>query len=116
MTDGDGLVESLPDRPLTQPERFAFASHDAFETIIPDDVREDPDTGEEAIHAALFVAAEWVTAVRYDEESGWSILYRSEKPDDDVTSGGVLSSADLDADHPIRAGMAAMRDAHDGDQ
>lgn len=110
-------MAALPDRPLTQGERFAFARHDRFESVIPHDVREDPASGEEVMYAALFVSEEWVTAVNYREDEGWEVLYRG-AVEENVVANGVLSTKDLDDDHPIREGMQAMtavRDHGDGD-
>lgn len=110
MDERSDVVEALPDRPLTNEERFAFARHDGFESIIPHGTSTDPETGEDVMHAALIVSAAWVTAVNYTEGEGWEAVYRGSM-DENPVANGILSTTDLDDGHPIRQGMLALTEA-----
>jgi len=113
MVEEGSLVESLPDRPLSQSEREALEAHDRIQSIMPQSSTFGPKH-EETIETAMFIGYDWVTAVTYEAGHGWRVIFKSEM-EDNILSDGYLRSEDLHDDHPIQQGMDAMETAASGD-
>ena len=109
MVEEGSLVESLPDRPLSQSEREALEAHDRIQSIMPQSSTFGPKD-EETIETAMFIGHDWVTAVTYEAGHGWQVIFKSEM-EDNILSDGYLRSEDLHDEHPIQQGMDAMRAA-----
>jgi len=109
MVEEGSLVESLPDRPLSQSEREALEAHDRIQSIMPQSSTFGPKH-EETIETAMFIGYDWVTAVTYEAGHGWRVIFKSEM-EDNILSDGYLRSEDLHDDHPIQQGMDAMETA-----
>jgi hypothetical protein len=109
MVEEGSLVESLPDRPLSQSEREALEAHDRIQSIMPQSSTFGPKH-EEIIETAMFIGYDWVTAVTYEAGHGWRVIFTSEM-EDNILSDGYLRSEDLHDDHPIQQGMDAMQAA-----
>lgn len=108
MAEGS-LIESLPDRPLSQSEQEALEAHDRIQSIMPQSSTFGPKH-EETIETAMFIGYDWVTAVTYEAGHGWRVIFNSEM-EDNILSDGFLRSEDLHDEHPIQQGMDAMREA-----
>ena len=109
MVEEGSLVESLPDRPLSQSEREVLEAHDRIQSIMPQSSTFGPKH-EETIETAMFIGYDWVTAVTYEAGHGWRVIFKSEM-EDNILSDGYLRSEDLHDDHPIQQGMDAMETA-----
>ncbi|MFT4892212.1 MAG: hypothetical protein ACI9YT_003153 [Halobacteriales archaeon] len=109
MAEEGSLVESLPDRPLSQSEREALEAHDRIQSIMPQSSTFGPKD-EETIETAMFIGYDWVTAVTYEAGHGWRVIFKSEM-EDNILSDGHLRSEDLHDEHPIQQGMDAMHAA-----
>jgi hypothetical protein len=106
MVDEGSLVESLPDRPLSQREQEALEAHDRIQSIMPQSSTFGPKD-EETIETAMFIGDDWVTAVTYEAGHGWTVIYQSEM-EDNILADGIFRSDELYEGHPIQEGMDAM--------
>ncbi|MFC4990605.1 hypothetical protein [Saliphagus infecundisoli] len=106
MVEEGSLAESLPDRPLRNTERDALERHGRIQSIMPQDIKFDPEHGE-IMDTALFIGDDWVTAVTYEAGHGWKVIYKSDM-DDNILADGYLRSEELYDEHPIQQGMDAM--------
>jgi len=114
MVNEGSLVESLPDRPLSQSEREALEAHDRIQSIMPQSSTFGPKD-EETIETAMFIGDDWVTAVTYEAGHGWTVIFRSEM-EGNILADGYLRSKDLNEEHPIQQGMDAMQAAASEDE
>ena len=106
MVEEGSLVESLPDRPLRAAERDALERHERIQSIMPQEMKFDPEHGE-IMDTAMFIGYDWVTAVTYEAGHGWRVIYKSHM-EDNILADGYLRSEDLHDEHPIQQGMDAM--------
>lgn len=106
MVEEDSLVESLPDRPLTDAERDVLERHNRIQSIMPQKMKFDSEHGE-IMDTAMFIGYDWVTAVTYEAGHGWRVVYKNTM-EDNILADGYLRSEDLHDEHPIQQGMDAM--------
>jgi len=64
------VLDSLPDRPLTDAELASFNRSDALEIAV--DVADSEGAGEGAIVGLLLATEDWVKGLVYDRE-GWRV-------------------------------------------
>jgi len=107
MAEEGAIIESLPDRPLSNREREALEHHDQIQMVMSSQTRVDSKLGE-IMDGALFIGADWVTAVSYEENRGWKVIYQSDM-ENNILEDGSLRSEDLHENHPIQEGMDAFR-------
>ena len=65
------VLDSLPDRPLTDAELASFNRSDALDMAIDVGDRETPDT--DGIVGVVLATDDWVKALVYDRE-GWRVV------------------------------------------
>lgn len=107
MAAEGAIIESLPDRPIRNREREALEHHDRVQMVMSSETRIDSELGE-IMHGAMFIGEDWVTAVNYEENRGWKVIYQSDM-ENNIVEDGFLRSEDLHDDHPIQEGMDALR-------
>lgn len=106
MVEEGVIIESLPDRPLRKRERNVLEQHDRIQMVMSSQMRFDSEFGE-IMDGAMLIGEDWVTAIRYEEDRGWKVIYQSDM-ENNILEDGFLRSEDLHEDHPIQEGMDAL--------
>lgn len=96
------VLDSLPDRPLTDAELASFNRSDALDIAVDVADRDSPDDG--GVVGLLLATEDWVKGLAYDdvEGEGWRVVETTPLGDDENERYDGM-----------RAGEAAVRDALD---
>lgn len=80
------MLDSLPSRPLSQPEVDTLSESDAIDLAFPgspESIREDDD-GQQRVYDLLLFIGETVVAIAYDEANESWIFISKESDEDDA--------------------------------
>ncbi len=94
------VLDSLPDRPLTDAELASFNRSDALDVAVDVADLEDPDDGE--IVGVLLATEDWVKGLAYTDGEGWRVVETT-----------PLGDGENERYEGMRAGEAAVREALD---